>query len=62
MRYSLRTVFPDIFRTILVPKKEELVATPYHFDGDNDVAKEFLNLGCLKHVDNSICMQGKTYL
>ena len=45
MRYSLRTVFPDIFRTILVPKKEELVATPYHFDGDNDVAKEFFESG-----------------
>lgn len=45
MRYSLRTVFPDIFRTILVPKKEELVATPYHFDGDSDVAKEFFESG-----------------
>jgi len=29
MRPSLRTVFPDLFSTLAVPKGEELVATPY---------------------------------
>ncbi len=29
LRRSLRTVFPDLFATLAVPKAEELVATPY---------------------------------
>jgi putative DNA methylase len=29
LRYSLRSVFPDLFATMTVPKTEELVATPY---------------------------------
>ncbi len=29
LRHSLRKVFPDLFATLVVPKAEELVATPY---------------------------------
>lgn len=29
LRRSLRTIFPDLFATLAVPKAEELVATPY---------------------------------
>ena len=29
LRRSLRSVFPDLFATMMVPKAEELVATPY---------------------------------
>jgi putative DNA methylase len=30
LRRSLKTVFPELFATVAVPKAEELVATPYH--------------------------------
>jgi putative DNA methylase len=35
LRHSLSNVWPDLFRRLTAPKTEELVATPYRFDGDN---------------------------
>ena len=48
LRQSLRHTFPQLFSTMLVPKAEELVATPYRFDGSKQVAKEFFEDGMLK--------------
>lgn len=48
MRYNLKSVYPDLFRTIKAPKAEELVATPYRFDGSAQKAKEFFENGMLK--------------
>ena len=48
MRRSLKNTYPDLFRTMLVPKAEELVATPYRFDGGADEAKSFFEDGMLK--------------
>jgi len=45
MRETLKNIYPNIFRTMLVPKAEELVATPYRFDGDADAAKDFFEDG-----------------
>lgn len=47
MRRSLKSVYPDFFRTLLVPKAEELVATPYRFEGSAERAKEFFEDGML---------------
>lgn len=48
MRQSLKSLYPDLFRTLLVPKVEELVATPYRFDGDTEKARKFFEDGMLK--------------
>ena len=40
LRRSLRSVFPDLFATLAVPKAEELVATPYRHGG-KDTAEAF---------------------
>lgn len=48
LRQSLRSIYPDVFRTMLVPKAEELVATPYRFDGDRDAARKFFESGMTK--------------
>lgn len=56
MRQSLRDTYPDIFRTMLVPKGEELVANPYRFAGDKEQAREFFEQGmleALRHVHTS---------
>ncbi|MDV6298137.1 DUF1156 domain-containing protein [Dietzia maris] len=44
LRLSLRDVHPDLFGTMLVPKKEELVANSYRQEG-KDGAKEFFESG-----------------
>ena len=45
LRRSLGTIFPDLFSTMLVPKTEELVATPYRFNGDRVKARSFFEEG-----------------
>ncbi|HET7626223.1 MAG TPA: DUF1156 domain-containing protein [Verrucomicrobiae bacterium] len=40
MRRTLRSVFPDVFATVAVPKEEELVATPYRH-GNKEKAEIF---------------------
>ena len=47
MRRSLRHVYPTIFSTMLVPKAEELIATPYRHEGSNEKAKSFFEDGML---------------
>ena len=45
MRQSLKSVYPELFNTLLVPKAVELVATPFRFDGNGKKAKEFFENG-----------------
>ena len=45
LRRSLADVHPDLFRTLLVPKSAELVATPYRFDGSREKARDFFERG-----------------
>ena len=45
MRQSLKDVYPSLFGTMLVPKMEELVATPYRHGGSIEKAKEFFETG-----------------
>ncbi len=45
LRRMLFLEYPELFSTLLVPKHNELVATPYRFDGDKEKAKEFFEDG-----------------
>jgi putative DNA methylase len=45
LRRSLATVYPNLFSTLLTPKAQELVATPYRFNGDRDRARKFFEDG-----------------
>lgn len=47
LRQSLKCTYPKLFGTMLVPKAEELVATPYRFGGSKQSAKEFFEDGML---------------
>lgn len=47
MRHSLKQTYPNLFRTMLVPKAEELVATPYRFGGSVEKARSFFEKGML---------------
>ncbi|MEY8436809.1 DUF1156 domain-containing protein [Atopobiaceae bacterium 24-176] len=48
LRQSLRPTYPKLFSTMLVPKAEELIATPYRHDGSKQGAKEFFEGGMLE--------------
>lgn len=56
MRQSLRDTYPEMFSTMLVPKAEELIATPYRHDGSVEKAKNFFEDGML-----SACKQMYQY-
>jgi putative DNA methylase len=45
LRRSLSKLYPDLCSTLLVPKKQELVATPYRFGGSKQAAQEFFEEG-----------------
>ena len=47
MRRSLRGIYPELFQTMLVPKAEELIATPYRHEGSVEKAKDFFEDGML---------------
>lgn len=48
MRQALKHTYPNLFRTMLVPKAEELVATPYRFEGSMEKARDFFEGGMLR--------------
>ena len=45
LRRAVGSVFPDVCATLLVPKAQELVATPFRFDGDRARADRFFESG-----------------
>lgn len=47
IRQSLRDIYPELFNTMLVPKADELIATPYRHDGSVEKAKAFFEKGML---------------
>lgn len=56
MRQALKNTYPKLFKTLLVPKVEELVATPYRFDGNTERARDFFEDGMF-----NTCCQIHTY-
>ena len=45
LRRSLAGVYPELFATLLTPKAQELVATPYRFESGKDEAREHFLAG-----------------
>lgn len=48
LRQSLRNTYPELFRTMLVPKADELVAIQYRFDGSIEKARDFFENGMFR--------------
>ena len=55
LRQSLRDTYPELFPTMLVPKAEELIATPYRHDGSVEAAKDFFEDGMLSACRQMYC-------
>jgi putative DNA methylase len=45
LRRAIGNVYPSLFSTLLTPKAQELIASPYRHDGRKDSAKEFFEEG-----------------
>jgi putative DNA methylase len=45
LRRSLQAFYPDLFKTMLVPKAQELIASSYRFEGSRSKAQEFFERG-----------------
>jgi len=45
LRRSLNGVYPELFSTLLVPKAQELIASPVRTNGDKAAAREFFETG-----------------
>src|SRR5262249_18628188 len=43
LRHTLRNIHPALFRRVLTPKREELVATPYRHGSKEEAESFFLN-------------------
>ncbi len=41
LRRNLKEVYPDLFRTLLTPKAEELIADPFRHGGKEEARKHF---------------------
>jgi len=52
LRRSLKEIYPELFGTLLTPKSDELVATPYRFGGDREKARKFFEEGLRRAFEN----------
>jgi putative DNA methylase len=52
LRRALKGSYPSLFQTMLAPKAEELVATPYRFEGGKAEARTFFENGMLAAFKN----------
>lgn len=48
LKRNVSNTYPTLFRTIMTPKADELVATPYRHDGDKEVARSYFEEGFAK--------------
>jgi putative DNA methylase len=51
LRRALFSIYPELFSTLLVPKTQELIATPFRFGGDSEKAREFFESGFGKAME-----------
>lgn len=61
LRRSLSNIYPQLFSTILVPKTEELIATPHRFGGNRDKAQHFFEEGFGKVMERVHAGQNREY-
>ena len=57
LRKTLKNSYPSIFSTLTVPKNEEIVATPYRFEGDKSLAKNFFEENIKKAFETLFNLQ-----
>ncbi|MDE3269957.1 MAG: DUF1156 domain-containing protein [Pseudomonadota bacterium] len=52
LRPLLKDTYPDLFRTMIAPKDEELISAPHRHNNDKQQANDFFKEGISKAVEN----------
>ena len=55
LRRALKGEYPDLFSTMLVPKSDELIATPFRFNGNMEAARKFFEDGMERAFNQIYC-------
>jgi putative DNA methylase len=61
LRRSVGATYPDLFKTMLVPKAAELIVSPYRFGGSKSKAREFFEAGLGKAFEQMRAVQHPDY-
>jgi putative DNA methylase len=61
LRRSLRSIYSELFSTMQTPKAQELVATPYRFNGSKNEAQKFFETGLRKAFEHMRAVQHSDY-
>ncbi len=61
LRRSLNNIYPSLFATMLTPKKQELIASPYRHDGDRAKSMAFFEDGLKNAFSNIQSSQNKQF-
>jgi len=61
LRHSLKVIYPDLFKTMLVPKAQELVATAHRFSGSKSKAQQFFEEGLERAFERMRAIQHPNY-
>ncbi|WP_124727908.1 DUF1156 domain-containing protein [Staphylospora marina] len=61
LRRNIRSIYPELFSTMLVPKMEELVATPHRFEGNKEAAKQHFEKGLQQAFEQLISKTDSEY-
>jgi putative DNA methylase len=61
LRRALKSIYPELFSTMLVPKTQELVATPYRFNGSKGEAQKFFETGLQRAFEQMRAIQSPDY-
>ncbi len=61
LRRTLGRFYPKLFSTLLVPKSQELIATPYRFSGNKERAKQFFEKGLGEAFSRMLAVQHPDY-
>jgi putative DNA methylase len=61
LRRSIGTIFPQLFSTLLVPKAQELIATPSRFEDSKEKARRFFEEGIGKALAKMREAQNQAY-
>jgi len=60
LRRTLGHLFPQLLATVLTPKSQELIASPFRHDGSREGAKTFLKRVLVKYSFNMREIQAPT--
>lgn len=61
LRRSLATLYPSLFSTLLTPKTQELIATPFRHEGSRELAQSFFEEGLGKAFSRMHDLQYQDY-